>query len=203
MREQEAFADNLKAQISEFESSENPQARFMAELLREIRSDSYKIVLIKGADEFSECGRMKALRIVAEQDGVIKNFALYDGSLGKESKRQMSKAIREETKKIDGDIDGDPINLENLAIKTLRHVSLQTIAAISINENIKTREDVVQIRFPTVFMNLNPNIPPSQRDYFGLAVAAYFLKRVIPTFPHRKKSILDLLWQHIFEKSSY
>lgn len=178
MREQEPFADNLDALISEVESSEDPQGRFMAGLLRELQSDAYKIVVIKGANDPSEIGRSKVLRIVAEQDGVIHNFVVFDGTLGKKSKRQISKDIRDATKKFAVDIDGDPINLENLAINTLRHVSLQTIAAMSISENIKTREDVLQIHFPTVFMNLNPDISPSQRDYFGLAMAAYFLKKV-------------------------
>ena len=80
MREREPMINGLEIIISELESSESSEDKFSAKLVRELQSNAYGIVVISGRNDLSERGRLKVLRIVAEQDDIIKNFLFINAS---------------------------------------------------------------------------------------------------------------------------
>lgn len=161
--------------ISRSGSSNNPEAMiFLDNLFKELESDAYLACVMKGAEDDSDIGGLKAIRILAQQDEKVVTVILSQ----EVNKRKLLKTLSDENKRIRLDLQGDPTELHKLALAVLKNLSQQTVAAMSISQNPQTGRDVVQVHFPKAFMNLDPGCPSSYKEYFGLSVALYFLKKV-------------------------
>lgn len=145
--------------------------------LRELfDSDDYRAWVFKGASNLAELGEVKALRLVGKQVGFFSALLYFEGFGDGRAQRAINSTIRKETKALR--VHPMIAKFERLGIDVLRRRELQTLGALVIEKNIATQKDIIEIIFPKVFMNLDPNLPPSQREYFGAAVATHFLKKI-------------------------
>lgn len=174
MKEKEP--SSVRKVISNLESSKNIIDRYGAESLRELSlSGAYLSALPHNTS--NEPGLTKILRVVRRTEVNNKQLSIIlSQSSGKEYSQLISTLLKV-TKKL-------PVfrrllkEEEFLALNTLRQGGFNTIASMAIIEDSISGGHTVEMRFPRVFTNLDPNIPPSQRNTFGLAVAVYFLKKV-------------------------
>lgn len=172
---------SIKTVIANLESTNNitDEDRYIAGSLRELyQSDSYRSAVPPGTP--SEQGLIKGLRIIRNtgEMGNLLSFVVSLESLEKKDSRLMN-TIRRETKKlpIKDNQRIDPM-LEHLALNTLKKTGLNTVGSMAIIEGSTSGKQIVEVRYPIVFMNVDPSVPPSRKETAALALAMYFLKRV-------------------------
>lgn len=176
MGERESRGSNLKTIISNLESTNILADTNTAQSLKELyQSGAYRSAV---SDAPGEQGWIKALRIVRRGEGIgeLLSIVLYAKGL-EEKKSPVLNTIREETKKLLKTSRRMTPELESLALKLLKERQLNTVAAMVIIEGFTSGRHIFEVRYPEVFMNLDPSIPPSQRDTVGLTLAMYFLRR--------------------------
>lgn len=179
MRESEPEREiNVDALFAKLESGRDPEDRYLAESLKEMfLSKAYLWTILP--DTADKHGLMKAIRIVRIGDhiGELLSKVAGDERFSKRERSRIIKTFRSETNRLPVENLRIPMKQEQLALKTLKGAGLCTVASMVIGDTI-TGQKMIGVCYPKVFMNLDPSIPPSKRETFGLAIAMYFLKRV-------------------------
>lgn len=175
MNEQEPGSVGTQELIDGLKASGDQSKIHIAESLEELYlPDTF---MCRSTSE--ESGIIQALRIIrkdnASNDLLSYTFYVND-TVG--LKTQLIKTMRKKTREIPGnDRKVMTRDFESRVLKILAERQIKTVAGMMLLSGSMTRELIVQIIYPKVFMNVEPSIPPSQRDKSATAIASYFLKK--------------------------
>jgi hypothetical protein len=174
MQEQEPEYIGNQELIHALETSGDLSKKHIAESLKELSlPDAFRC-----RSTSKELGVVQAMRIIRkEETSTDLSFYIFSTKNMAGKKSQLLNNIRDETRKILPRTVRMTKDLENLVLNTLAERQLKTVAAMAILRGSVTDERIVKVFYPKVFMNVEPSIPPSQKDNAAFAIAAYFLKK--------------------------
>lgn len=160
--------------IYALEASGDPSKRHIAESLKEL----YLPDAFTCRSTSKESGVLQAVRVIRKEEtsSDLLSYIFYAKNTV-EKKSQVLNTIREETRKIPLRAGRMTKDLESRVLNTLAERQLKTVAVMAIFRGSITGEQIVQIFYPKVFMNVEPSISPSQKEKAAFAISAYFLKK--------------------------
>lgn len=171
--------NDINNAVTKLEASNREKALHMADSLREVLdSNAYECISVSDnpSDIESSLQALRIIKIGKRTDTLLSISFCFPEFADK--KRQLLSAIRRKSHQISPALDNVSREQERLFLNTLNEAGFSTVALMTLTEDKTTRKPTFKIFFPKAFMNVDPSFPPSSRKNLGIAVAAYFLKKV-------------------------
>lgn len=174
MAESKETGPTIEYLIQSIKSGASALDQFIGKSMEEMyQSGDFGVAAIKGTKDPGELQRFRALRILAIRGSNLIS-AIITSEEPETNNQEIIDIFKNETDLLHPEIMRYGIASE-FAIKALEASGLITVAAMGLNESVRTGNRIVTVAYPKVYMELVGGDSPLAREA-AFGIAGYFLK---------------------------